>query len=221
MPPNLVTRRPARPARTVTEAEREAAHVAATSGPAARLAQVAQIRSQIVGLKREASSTSAVKANRAETLDLARAGLQAMAEAGAEKLRAVVRNTSTLGYFDPTPAFRQPSMGPADLGPLLVALLGVDTVAAALAAHTDAVPAVPGAAARAARLAEIDRELLDLEQAEEALIEQSEQEDAEPIRRRVDADPRAVLGMPVAAGPADDEEEDDEEEDDDDEGDDE
>ena len=210
MPPDLVTRRPARPARApVTEAEREAAHVAATSGPAALRALVGQIRSQIVGLKREAAELAMIRANRAETLDLARAGLQVMAEAGAERLRAVVRNTSTLGYFDPTPAFRLPSMGPADLGPLLVALLGVDTVAAALAAHTDAVPAVPDAAARAARLAEIEAELFRLECEEEAAIEASEATDAEPIRRRVDADPRAVLGVPVAAGPADDDDDDD------------
>lgn len=191
------TRRPpaASPRPPITDATREAAHVAATVPPAERSATVQAIRSQIQALKQERGSLALVHANRPETADLVRAGLQALADEGADRLRRVVSNTSALGYFDATPAFRLAALGPSDIGAVLVAVVGAEPVAAAMLAHLDAVPSVPDAAGRAARLAEIDRELFWLECEEEAAIEASEATDAEPIRRRVDADPRAVLGI--------------------------
>lgn len=199
-------------ASTVTDAERDAVHAAATAAPAGCRAQVAQIRGQIADLKRGRDGLAAVRANRTEVAQIIGDAVGAWHEHGTATLRAVLANTARLGHID-ADAFRLPARGPADLGPLLCAMLGPQAVAAALLAHLDAAPDVPDAAGRAARLAEIDAELFRLECEEEALIEASEATDAEPIARRPDADPRAVIGLPVAAdsGDGDDDDEDDDE----------
>jgi hypothetical protein len=51
--------------------------------------------------------------------------------------------------------------------------------------------------ARAAKLADIEAELLACEREEEALIEHGE-EQGTPVSRRLDCDPRAVLGIVLA-----------------------
>lgn len=84
--------------------------------------------------------------------------------------------------------------GMIDMAALLAAVLGPNALCAALCRHLDQTESGPTAAERAERLAEIDRELLEIETAEERLIEVSEAAGA-PIARRADANPRAVLGM--------------------------
>ncbi len=88
----------------------------------------------------------------------------------------------------------RPKGDDVDLGPVLAFVLGADVLAAALTPSLERFDEGPPAAHRAAKLAEIDRQMLELERAEEALIEASEAAGL-PIARRGDADPRAVLGV--------------------------
>ena len=71
--------------------------------------------------------------------------------------------------------------------------MGPEALAEVLCRHITG-PDHPGAAVRAERLVQIARKMLDLEVAEEGLIEASEATGS-PLARRADADPRAVLGM--------------------------
>lgn len=179
----------------VTDSERDVRGVATVTPAAARQVAVAQIRRQIVDLKRERDALDAIRANRRETAQVINETVDAWREHGTATLRAVLASTARSGHID-ADAFRLPARGPADLGPMLVALLGAPAVEAALLAHLDAVPDAADTAGRAARRAEIDAALFRLECEEEAAIEASEDTDAEPIRRRADADPRAVLALP-------------------------
>ena len=54
--------------------------------------------------------------------------------------------------------------------------------------------------ARAAKIAELEAQILDLERREESLIEQA-LDQGQVIRRRADADPRAILGICDPAEP--------------------
>jgi hypothetical protein len=81
-----------------------------------------------------------------------------------------------------------------DVGPLMVALLGVDRVRQAYFADLDTVPAGLSRADRNARIAEIATTLDELETEEECIVEESELGD-QPIPRRPDARPEIVLGM--------------------------
>ncbi len=80
----------------------------------------------------------------------------------------------------------------ADLGPLMVALLGADKVADVLLTEIDSIPEGMPCAARRARLEEIGAELLALETEEEHLITAAE-EAGDYIARRPDARPEIVL----------------------------
>lgn len=57
-------RQPAAPRRALTDADRDAAHTAATAGPASRRARVAEIRGALPQLKREREALAAIKARR-------------------------------------------------------------------------------------------------------------------------------------------------------------
>lgn len=78
-------------------------------------------------------------------------------------------------------------------GPLLVLMLGAESVQQALLAGIDMVPEGSASDERASRCAAIDAELDDLETEEEALIVQAENA-GEAIIRRADARPEIVLG---------------------------
>ena len=90
-----------------------------------------------------------------------------------------------------------PSAAPValDLAPVLVGLLGAETVLAALLSRLDAVPEGTPPDARRERLAAIAAQLDGLERDEEKLIESSDFE-GEPIERRADARPEIVLAVP-------------------------
>lgn len=88
----------------------------------------------------------------------------------------------------------RPQSGVVDLGPVLSLVVGPERLAAVLAVYLESRPDGITATERAAQIAEIEAQLLELERAEEALIEASEAAGL-PIARRGDADPRAVLGV--------------------------
>lgn len=117
-----------------------------------------------------------------------RRGLLALAYGNASLMRAEVIAGHTL----------MPSE--ADLGPLMVAMLGADKVAGVLLVDLQSVPEGVPKAERLARLEAIEAELFDLEIQEEALIVQSEAEGT-PVPRRPAARPAIVLGTPDAPEP--------------------
>jgi hypothetical protein len=80
----------------------------------------------------------------------------------------------------------------ADIGALVVSLVGGEKVRATWLETIDEIPEGLSASEKAKRLAVITRELDRLEAEEERLIVQSEQE-GEPIARRADARPEIIL----------------------------
>jgi hypothetical protein len=88
----------------------------------------------------------------------------------------------------------------ADPGPVFAALLGADALVARLAPALAAVPDCPPRADRIARVTQLRAELLALEIEEEQTICAAESR-GEPVQRRADADPAAVLWMPEPTAP--------------------
>lgn len=87
-----------------------------------------------------------------------------------------------------------------NLGPMFVAILGVDAVEAALLRFVDETPAGIPARERDARLAEIAEELDRLERDEETTIARAARE-GEYIARRPDARPEIILRVTEKAAP--------------------
>lgn len=146
---------------------------------------------------------AALKTERTALVDAPRARSESLADLNAQCTDWAATGNDRFGYPVGMLAFGsridgvfriRPENGPFDLGVALAFVLGPEKLAAALAPSLDRFGDGPTAADRAAQLAEIDRQLLELEFAEERLIMDSEAAGT-PIARRGDAAPQAVLGV--------------------------
>jgi hypothetical protein len=155
--------------------------------------QVDALRKQIAKLQRERNALGRVVANRTEAEGIVRRWAVSAAAQGAERLRTLAVGV-TAGGSVRTGCLTTGPTTQIDLTEVLAAVLGPDTLAAAVLAQ---IPEDdwPDAAGRALRLDELDREIYRLGVEEEALIVASEAT-PEPILRRVDVDPRVVLDLP-------------------------
>lgn len=154
--------------------------------------EVDAVRRENRALKSKRAGITSVAANRSEAKALIETRVRAMAAEGLAALNRDVAAIAHTGSFDPDSL----RLGRAlDLGPLLVALLGERKAIDAYTKHLDALEHAPPATERQAIVAEIDAQLFELELREERLIEATERT-PNPIRRRADADPRAVLWLP-------------------------
>ncbi len=158
-------------------------------------------KAQPIEQKRDA--IAALKAKRTAATNAPRARAESVADLSAQCRAWQEAGSSLYGYPVAMAAHGlsirdvfniRPKGDVVDLGPVLAFVLGADALVAALAPHLERFEDGPPAADRAAQIAEIDRQLLELERAEEQLIEASEAAGM-PIARRGDADVRAVLGV--------------------------
>jgi len=152
---------------------------------------IATLRADIATLTAKRTTLIDGPRSRAESLAAIDAQCAEWAPAGQAKFGYHVGMAAVGSRIDDVFRIR-PEHGPYDLGPVLAWVLGPDRLAAALAPSLERFDDGPTAADRATQLAEIDRQLLELERAEERLIVGLEQAGT-PIVRRGDADPRAVL----------------------------
>ena len=159
--------------------------------------QIAALRSKISALGAERTPLESQVRSRAEVVALVKQRVANWQEAA---VREAARNVSLLAYGDyPTllrAETRDPSSEPgyADLGPLMVAMMGAEQVCAFLLADINGVPAGLDRSDRVARIEAIGDELDHLEAEEERLIEESEIE-GQPIARRSNARPEIVLAL--------------------------
>ncbi len=152
---------------------------------------IATIRDAIAALKADRTATTNAPRPRAESSADIDAQCRAWQEAGRSLFGyPVAMAAHGLSIRDALKV--RPKGDDVDLGPVLAFVLGADVLAAALAPSLERFDEGPPAADRAAKLAEIDRQMLELERAEEALIMESERAGT-PVARRGDADARAVL----------------------------
>ena len=166
-------------------------------------ARVATLRAQRTRLCIEYNQLSEQNRSRREVMDYVAQQVADMEQRGRtarlRDLDLIARgarpNLLRVGGSAHTPAHALVAKVSADLGPLLVSLLGPASIEAALLRDIESIPEGLAPAEKAARLAEIEAELDRLEREEEALIEASA-ESGEPIPRRADANPAIVLGMP-------------------------
>ena len=147
---------------------------------------------------------AATKTQRQAVADAPRARAESRSDIDAQCLRWAQEGAERIGHKVGMVAFGsriddlfrvRPVNDLVDLGPVLAHLLTPERLAAILAQHLERHADGPTAAERVAQVAQMDRDLFDLECAEEAHIEQLEATGLS-ISRRADADPRAVLGLP-------------------------
>ncbi len=156
-----------------------------------------ELREQIADLQREQRDLSSVRRSRAEVAahvkkTVERWGAEA-AKTNRLDLGELAHGHALLGHVEVTLGVgNSPSF--ADVGPLLVLLLGAQKVSTALLAGIDSVPEGLPTEQRERRLAEISAELDRLEAGEERLILASEAAGA-PVLRRADARPEIVLAL--------------------------
>lgn len=182
-------------------------------------------RKQITALKIEHEAVLAQKRSRAEVAEaverqfvhLAEKGhasilrsLQIFAAGGAPSLTALAGVASAAGHpaaqTEGADGLRRGAAGPAslaaevrvDIGPLLVAAVGVERMREMYLGALDAVPEGLSRNERQRRLDELSAQLESAEILEEQLIEQSE-ELGMPIARRPDASPHIVLALKDAS----------------------
>lgn len=157
------------------------------------IAKIEKTRARVAALKRQIAEIASVERSPAEVRDLLAAHLT---EVEAEGRRALARRVAGLSDGD-TPLGTLAPLG-NDLSPVLLALMGADAVMSALDRHVAALPAAPDRAQRLAKLEALRADLFAAEVEEEALIVAAEHRN-EPVLRRADADPAAVLYLPNAA----------------------
>lgn len=124
----------------------------------------------------------------------ARAEIAAYVAQAAEPIATRLRYATATSIGTDLLIMRPRADGAVDLGPVLVAVLGPDVLAAALSRYVDELPPASAHAERATRLAEIAAELDRLEEAEEIEVCRLEQQGMQ-VDRRADADPRVVLAI--------------------------
>lgn len=149
------------------------------------------MRAAIAGLQAERTKLQVSTRDQGE----ARAEITAYMAQSAEPIAARLRYAVTAAGIGTDLLIARPRAdGAVDLGPVLVALLGPDALAAALSRYVDELPPAADRAERAARLAEIAAELTDLEEREERLICELEKQGLQADRRG-DARPEIVLAI--------------------------
>jgi hypothetical protein len=156
--------------------------------------QIETVRAEIRALQREREDLENVGRSRDEVREYVMRQLKAMEAASAAQctdtlVRLASGERAKLLHADL-------HVHSVDVGPLLVAMLGVEKVAAVLLARLDSIEDGPSRAQRVARIEAINTQLDDLETREERLIEQAEAE-GETVLRRADARPEIVLALPV------------------------
>lgn len=125
----------------------------------------------------------------------ARAEIAAYVAQAAEPIAARLRYAVTAAGIGTDLLIARPRAdGAVDLGPVLVALLGPDALAAALGRYVDELPPATDRAERTARLAEIAGRLGELENAEEVEVCRLEMQGL-TVDRRADARPEIVLAI--------------------------
>jgi hypothetical protein len=165
------------------------------------LKRIQAARVRISALKREQNELKGLWVrSRAEVAELVRRHVSAFEQEARETCRRALQELAgghhaAILQADVFVSGSSTIASEADLGPMLVAMLGADKITSVLLADIGAVPEGLPRADRLARLAAIAAELDTLEAEEEALIVASEAT-AAPVPRRPDARPSIVLGTP-------------------------
>ena len=155
--------------------------------------KLAAIRAQRIPMLTERATIAQFSLSREEAVAKVRATLVEHEARGANAARHAWSNvlTGQNGQFFTVHVDRT-----ANLGDLLVPLLGVDVVLSALTRHIEDGDDL-ARPERAARLVALDAELLQLERDEEALIREIEAAGGD-VLRRADASPAVVLDAEVS-----------------------
>jgi hypothetical protein len=159
---------------------------------------VARVRREIEAKKRDLFATWSARASRDDARRQARELVYRLAASARPSVSVERGELRVHGFQDGVTPVGPPTT-PQVVG--LLAWLDRDAVVAALEREIDALPGAIGASAgalsrdaRAARIAQLEGEILDLERAEEGIIEDALLSGVD-LPRRQDASPAAVLGV--------------------------